>query len=285
MDWIVKYIFGTIIAYIYTNPDLLIGQFNSVLNNRILIVINEMNLKKRSDSEALKSLITDVFQNIEKKGIDAKDVDLYCNFIAFSNDFYPIYLQSGDRRICAFDLNNKYSQNAEGQQTVESKLYFDNLTKSLNTESASIFTRYLLNYNISEFNSLKIPHTEARKRLMQGSSNGVETWLKEVFDWKYCGDDYSVKGLNLEILRNLYCQWSKEEYKVPKFREILQKLVKQDTFLQVKLIDGYNKYYLTNPKPQVEDVLLIERKIIQMEEKLEELKKKYKLLTKDTSTK
>lgn len=73
--------------YIDTKLDNIVGSFNHLLENRILVVINELGKRLTSEqSDALKALITDSELSIQQKGVDQRETLSYHRVIVTSNN-------------------------------------------------------------------------------------------------------------------------------------------------------------------------------------------------------
>jgi hypothetical protein len=143
----------------------------------------------KAERGELKALITDFLSNLEGKGTNSVDVQSFVNFIACSNLDICIKTGDADRRIAAFDLDNRYANKKDGTVPAEASVYFDNLHAHLTEESARHFLTYLYNRDISKFNPRNIPLTSARQRLLDASIKPEDSWINQ-FSW-------STSGLNV----------------------------------------------------------------------------------------
>ena len=87
------------------------GEFNATLVGAHLIVANELvNFdwkSRKSQAEALKTVITEDTVRINQKGIDAYDELNIANIIMLSNNENPIRVDQYDRRYCVMNTANK----------------------------------------------------------------------------------------------------------------------------------------------------------------------------------
>lgn len=73
--------------YIDTKLDNVVGSFNHLLENRILVVINELGKKLTGEqSDALKALITDSELSLQNKGVDQRETLSYHRVIVTTNN-------------------------------------------------------------------------------------------------------------------------------------------------------------------------------------------------------
>jgi len=77
-----------------------LGRFNKSIERKILINLNETTWGGQKDLEGkFKALITDATVEIEKKGIDAYDIDNYANVIITTNEDWIVPIKGHSRRF------------------------------------------------------------------------------------------------------------------------------------------------------------------------------------------
>ena len=75
------------------------SQFNSDWNGKLIIVVDEVLLNKREDSERLKNLSTTYRYKVEAKGQDREEVSFFAKFVLCSNNEYlPVVIDPGETR-------------------------------------------------------------------------------------------------------------------------------------------------------------------------------------------
>jgi hypothetical protein len=130
-----------------------LGQFTSVLANKLLVVMDEAvwGGDKKSHGKLL-STITGPKQKIECKGVDAIFVDSYINMRQNSNKDHFAYVQDGSRRPFMLEASNKLGS----IMTPETTAYFSRLA-AVPPEALAhmLYTRDLSGVNIRSF-----PQTE-----------------------------------------------------------------------------------------------------------------------------
>lgn len=150
---------SNIINPIYTitlcDFDKLTGNFNSILENKLLSICNEIqnyggNFKS---NDKLKSIITDTEQIIEPKGTDAYKINNYSRFIFITNNDWPVKIEKDDRRYFCMEVSDAEKGNADYYERVANaynnpiiqKIFFD------------FFSNYEINVNIRKppMNKLK----------------------------------------------------------------------------------------------------------------------------------
>ena len=81
-----------------TNEDFR-SQFNSDWAGKLLIVVDEVLLNRREDSERLKNLSTTFTYKMEAKGKDRTEVAFFAKFVLCSNnEYFPILIDAGETR-------------------------------------------------------------------------------------------------------------------------------------------------------------------------------------------
>ena len=81
-----------------TNEDFR-SQFNSDWAGKLLIVVDEVLLNRKEDSERLKNLSTTFTYKVEAKGKDRTEIAFFAKFVLCSNNEYlPILIDAGETR-------------------------------------------------------------------------------------------------------------------------------------------------------------------------------------------
>ena len=157
----------------------LTGNFNSVLESKMLLVLNE--LKNCGDDrlanfDTLKSIITDKTIRINEKNQPRRTSENVANLIFVTNNSYPVKIESGDRRYVVLACNGKYKNNHD---------YWNNMYNSFTPEFYSHLLTFFINRDISNFNPRIIPMTEAKQDLIEASRNPVEQFICDYYN-KLC---------------------------------------------------------------------------------------------------
>ena len=81
-----------------TNEDFR-SQFNSDWAGKLLIMVDEVLLNRREDSERLKNLSTTLSYKVEAKGKDRDEISFFAKFVLCSNNEYlPVIIDTGETR-------------------------------------------------------------------------------------------------------------------------------------------------------------------------------------------
>ena len=149
----------------------LTGTFNSVVENKMFIVLNEM--KNNGDDRlanfnTLKSIITDDVIRINEKNQPRRTAENVANFVFVTNNSFPVKIESGDRRYIVLHCNGKYKGQFE---------FFKNLMGKCTPEFYDNLLTYFIKYDLSAFNVRCIPMTEAKQDLIEASRTPVDQWI------------------------------------------------------------------------------------------------------------
>ncbi|KAA6384943.1 MAG: hypothetical protein EZS28_019531 [Streblomastix strix] len=218
-----------------TSLTLVTGQFNSILNNRVFIMLNELTTFSSSighEVDKLKQLITDPTLEIRTKFSSSRVEKNLLNFILVSNHLDPVHLDQDDRRYLVCQCDSKYTKNTQ---------YFNNLFQHINQED---FYDNLITYfhklDISQFDARIIPMTEAKKEIIEVSLTDIERFCIQYFKqlkvgWlcheaqRYCPD--SIKPANFRLQNHKNCETIRQHIKNKNIR--LYK-IKEDKIAQLK---------------------------------------------------
>ena len=150
----------------------------------ILAVLDEHTISDTKSLDSFKAAVTDTHQISERKGKDKVKINSYTNYILISNDNAPVRLEATDRRAFVLEVDDEFAQRKDGSKAPGAEEYFATLNKHLTVDAARHYARFLLDYDISNFNPRNIPPTKSRMRLMENSKSLTEIWLEElVLQW------------------------------------------------------------------------------------------------------
>ena len=190
------------------------SQFNSDWAGKLLIVVDEVLLSRREDSERLKNLSTTLSYKVEAKGKDRDEIAFFAKFVLCSNNEYlPVIIDAGETRYWVRRIDRLQSDDTDFLQKlkVEIPAFLYHLQhRSLSTEKKSRmwFAPSLL-------------HTEALQRIIRSNRNRLEIEMHELIldimenmgvdTFSFCPEDI------LRLLANTYIK--AERYQV---RRVLQ---------------------------------------------------------------
>lgn len=160
-----------------TDINELTGQFNAVVEHKMLLVLNEM--KNAGDDRlanfnALKSIITDREIRVNEKHQPRRTAENVANLIFCTNNEFPVKVEMSDRRYLVLNVSPK---------RVGDHAFWTSLRRTCKGDGFyGALTRRLLARNISDFNTRNIPMTDAKLSIMDASMSLVDRWIAEHFD-------------------------------------------------------------------------------------------------------
>ena len=155
--------------------DHITGQFNAIIEFKMLLVCNELKSIKDEyivSMDALKTVISDPTIVINDKHVSHRVSENVANIIFISNNAKPVIVKASDRRYCVIRCSPKF---------IEKFDFFENLHDMSDEFYMNLLT-YLKNIDLKGFNVRKIPMTSAREDLIVASLDDYETFMVQNFD-------------------------------------------------------------------------------------------------------
>ncbi|KAA6360749.1 MAG: hypothetical protein EZS28_043724 [Streblomastix strix] len=179
-----------------TDIEEITGNFNSVIENKSLIILNELKNfteQRALNSNALKSVITDDVQRINEKFVARRDSQNVANLIFISNNYCPVKIEATDRRYLVCQTPDAHRHNFEHfdkiHQAIKQADFYDNLLT------------FFMKRDISQANLQVIPMTEAKKDIQKVSKSPVENfvvkYLKQLKQGMECNQALDCKPKEL----------------------------------------------------------------------------------------
>lgn len=143
-----------------TNPNLLVGDFNSDVKGSMFTIIAETkeNGASISNNEIFKSLTSDVSVVINEKHQIPYPYKNYAKFIVLSNNANPVHIAADDRRTVVFRADTSHLENDTVKKAYFSKLH---MLKD-DPEAIQDYFTYLATLDLSNFDPDVIPDTKAK---------------------------------------------------------------------------------------------------------------------------
>lgn len=155
-----------------TNEDFR-SQFNADWAGKLLIVVDEMLLCRREDSERLKNLSTAQTYKVEAKGKDRLEVNFFAKFVLCSNnELFPVIIDVGETRYWVRKIMRLDSDDTNFLQKLKEQIpaflyYLQHRQLSTTKDSRMWFAPALI-------------RTEALDRIMQSNRNHTEIDIVEL---------------------------------------------------------------------------------------------------------
>ena len=145
-----------------TNEDFR-SQFNADWAGKLLIVVDEVLLSRREDSERLKNLSTTLSYKVEAKGKDRNEISFFAKFVLCSNnESLPVIIDEGETRYWVRKISSLQSDDTDFLRKLEVELSELFLEIMENTQTDSL--QFCLNDALS---LLQCNHVKAEKHLVR----------------------------------------------------------------------------------------------------------------------
>lgn len=201
-----------------TNEDFR-SQFNADWAGKLMIVVDEVLLNRREDSERLKNLSTAHSYKMEAKGKDRYEVQFFAKFVLCSNNEYlPILIDAGETRYWVRKIMPLQSDDTNFLQKLKAEipafLYFLTQRELSTTQESRMW-----------FNP-RLTHTAALQKIIRSNRNRLEIEMTELLlDIMSNMNVESVSFcLNDLVTLLLYSQVKVEKYQVRKVVQEVWKL-------------------------------------------------------------
>ena len=155
-----------------TNEDFR-SQFNSDWAGKLIIVVDEVLLNRREDSERLKNLSTAHSYKMESKGKDRYEVQFFAKFVLCSNnENFPVYIEPEEtrywvRKVCRLERDDTSFLQKLKNEIPAFLYYLQHRTLTTKEESRMWFSPALI-------------HTEALEKIKRCNRSRVETDMAEL---------------------------------------------------------------------------------------------------------
>lgn len=161
----------------------LYGNFNAHLSSALLLHVEEAFWAGDKQAEgALKSLITSERIMIEKKGVDAFEIDSYLRIFMSSNEDWVVPASFDERRFFVLNVSEKKMQNTA---------YFQAIVDERDNGGRGALLHYLQNYDLSDFDVRKVPQTSGLADQKMASLKNADAW------WFECLKDGVIEHCDL----------------------------------------------------------------------------------------
>ena len=155
-----------------TNEDFR-SRFNFDWAGKLLIVVDEVLLNRREDSERLKNLSTTLSYKVEAKGKDRDEIAFFAKFVLCSNNEYlPVIIDAGETRYWVRKIDRLQSDDTDFLQKLKAEIpaflhFLQHGTLSTEKENRMWFAPSLL-------------HTEALQKIIRSNRNRLEIEMHEL---------------------------------------------------------------------------------------------------------
>ena len=156
-----------------TNEDFR-SQFNSDWAGKLLIVVDEVLLSRREDSERLKNLSTTLSYKVEAKGKDRNEISFFAKFVLCSNnESLPVIIDEGETRYWVRKISSLQADDTNFLEKLKAEIpafLFQLQGRTLSTEHKS--RMWFAPEQIA---------TDALRRIIRCNRNRLEVEMSELF--------------------------------------------------------------------------------------------------------
>lgn len=167
-------VFGSLLGPYYSlvsDPRYVVGQFNAHHAKCLLLQADEAVWAGDKKAEGrLKSLVTELHQMIEHKGVDAVQMPNYIRLIMTSNEGWVVPAGKDERRFNVLDVGSSAAQNHG---------YFAEIDAQMDSGGREALLHDLLAFDLSRVNVRSIPRTGALLEQKVRSLDSVDGWWLE----------------------------------------------------------------------------------------------------------
>ena len=156
--------------------DLIFGRFNSKIENKLLIVLNESNQKDNSKiMDCLKNAITREVNEIENKGMKSYECRNYSSFVFLTNNISALKIEPTDRRFSTVVCNNNIIGDVD---------YFNNLYDEIKNKTYNkAWYSYFMSVDIENYNfKANRPITKYYEILREASIPQISKFLIDLYE-------------------------------------------------------------------------------------------------------
>src|ERR1043165_5946287 len=201
-DFIGDKVLGPHLHFATSDLEKILGRFNSAIQARKLIVMNETGMSSREwhkFNEHLKSLITEGRVAIERKGLETKRLKDFTGYMITSNHDAPLKIDIGDSRVVCFNVSTRCRGNTK---------YFKRLGNILDhSDAPGVVMKYLLSLDISDFDPQEIPATKMKSDIMCDQlPNPIRFLINHITSWV---EDKVASPSHTSLYQN-YLEWCGE---------------------------------------------------------------------------
>ena len=173
VEFLRDFLFGKHLYCGFSGLESATAKFNAEQQGKKMFYISEAASTREayiSAYQMMKGLITSDVRWIEPKGQARYSIPAADFWIISTNNTHSVYLDDSDRRYFAFSMNPKTANDAD---------YFAELRDQIMTEEVgNHFYTYLMSYTTSRALLSKIPKTELRETLLEGSGTSTARFAR-----------------------------------------------------------------------------------------------------------
>ena len=157
-------------AYQVNGNGQLVGRFNSIIDGRLFVFGDEVDMTDKGQYDKLKSLISERTQSVERKGLEAAPVRVLARFMFTGNHDHLIKAGTNERRWLVLEPSVSRQDDRE---------YWTLLYKAINGTAPAKLLYHLLNLDLTNFDVRRPPVTQGLIDQKLASLKIQEVWMYE----------------------------------------------------------------------------------------------------------
>lgn len=178
-----------------TNFSEIVGKFNSIIENKKLIICNEMGCSDTNmhlDFNSLKSVNTEDQVRVADKFLPGRTIKNTINLIILSNFFDPVKVEDGDRRYAVCEVSEAHKNDWD---------YFEKIRNGRTEAFYQNLLTFFMKRKLGKIDFTKIPKTDIREALMESSKSPYELFIQDfIRDFK--------DGISTDKAYSFYKMWA-----------------------------------------------------------------------------
>jgi putative DNA primase/helicase len=157
-------------AYQVNGNSQLVGRFNSIIDGRLFVFGDEVDMTDKSQYDKLKSLISEKTQSVERKGLEPAPVRVLARFMFTGNHDHLIKAGTNERRWLVLEPSITKQ---------DDRSYWNSLYKSIHGTAPAKLLFHLLNLDLTDFDVRSPPVTQGLIDQKLASLKIQEEWIYE----------------------------------------------------------------------------------------------------------
>ncbi|NRA60795.1 MAG: toprim domain-containing protein [Psychrobium sp.] len=157
-------------AYQVNGNGQLVGRFNSIIDGRLFVFGDEVDMTDKTQYDKLKSLISEKTQSVERKGLEPAPVRVLARFMFTGNHDHLIKAGTNERRWLVLEPSGHKQEDRE---------YWNQLYRAIRGNAPAKLLHYLLTLDLNNFDVRRPPVTQGLIDQKLASLKIQEVWMYE----------------------------------------------------------------------------------------------------------
>jgi len=157
-------------AYQVNGNGQLVGRFNSIIDGRLFVFGDEVDMTDKTQYDKLKSLISEKTQSVERKGLEPAPVRVLARFMFTGNHDHLIKAGTNERRWLVLEPSGHKQ---------EDRKYWNQLYSAIRGNAPAKLLHHLLTLDLNNFDVRRPPVTQGLIDQKLASLKIQEVWMYE----------------------------------------------------------------------------------------------------------